>query len=74
MVGTFFDTMSIVKSRLTLYLQSLTQLRKTSLYFHSVLEASFAEVGQLIAGINFVSFLTPDMASKNDARHGIGLS
>ena len=30
-----------------------------------------AEVGQVIAGYNFVSFLTPDMASKNDARHGI---
>jgi len=25
----------------------------------------FAEVGQVIAGIKFTSFLTPDMASKN---------
>jgi len=39
-----------------------------------LIEASFADVGQVIAGINFVSFLTPDMASKNDARHGIRLS
>ena len=38
------------------------------------LEGSNAEVGQLIAGIKFGSFLTPEMASKNDARHGIGLS
>ena len=37
-------------------------------------EGSFAEVGQLITYTKFVSFLTPDMASKNDARHGIGLS
>ena len=36
-------------------------------------KGSFAEVRQLIAGTNFTSFLTPDMASKNDARHGIGL-
>jgi len=34
-------------------------------------EGSFAEVGQVIAGTMFVSFLTPDMASKNDARYGI---
>jgi len=27
----------------------------------------------MIAGVNLGSFLTPDMASKNDARHGIGL-
>ena len=38
------------------------------------IEGSNAEVVQLIAGMNFTSFLTPDMASKNDARHGIGLS
>jgi len=37
-------------------------------------EASFAEVGQVIAGRNFVRFLTPDIASKNDARHGIDYS
>jgi len=30
-----------------------------------------AKVGQVIAGTKFVSFLTPDMAPKNDARHGI---
>jgi len=35
-------------------------------------EGSFAEVGQVIAGIKF-NFLTPDMASKNDDRHGIGI-
>jgi len=29
----------------------------------------FAGVGQVIAGIK-LSFLTPDMASKNGARHG----
>jgi len=39
-----------------------------------VFEGSFAEAGQLIAGVKFGSFLTPDMASKNDARHGIGFS
>jgi len=33
-----------------------------------------AEVGQLIAGMKYTSFLTPDMASKNEARHGIGFS
>ena len=38
------------------------------------IEGSFAEVGQLIADIKLVSFLTPDMASKNDARHGIDWS
>ena len=37
-------------------------------------EGSFAEVGQLITYTKFVSFLTPDMASKNDARHGIDQS
>jgi len=37
-------------------------------------EGSNAEVGQLITAGHFVSFLTPDMALKNDARHGIGLS
>ena len=30
---------------------------------------AYAEVGQLIASIKFVSFLTPDMASKSNARH-----
>jgi len=38
-----------------------------------MIEGSFAEVVQLIAGTKFGSFLTPDIASKNDARHGIGL-
>jgi len=37
-------------------------------------KGSNAEVVQLIAGTNFTSFLTPDMASKNDAGHSIGLS
>jgi len=37
-------------------------------------EGSNAEVVQLIAGIMFGSFLTPDMASKHDARHGIGFT
>jgi len=37
------------------------------------LEASFAEVVQVIAGKKLGRFLTPDMASKNDARHGIGV-
>ena len=37
-------------------------------------EGSNAKFGQLIAGMKFVHFLTPDMASKNDARHGIGFS
>ena len=38
-----------------------------------VFEGSFAEVVQLVAGMKFRSFLTPDMASKNDARHDIDL-
>ena len=38
------------------------------------MEAQMPEVGQVIAVTNFDSFLKPDMASKNDARHGIGLS
>ena len=37
----------------------------------NTVEGSNAEVGQVIAGMKFGSFLTPDMASKNDARHGI---
>ena len=41
---------------------------------NSTNEGSNAEVGQLIAGMKFRIFLTPDMASKNDGRHGIGLS
>jgi len=32
---------------------------------------SNAEVGQVFAGIKFVSFLTADMESKNDPRHDI---
>ena len=35
-------------------------------------EDSFANVGQVIACSKFFSFLTPDMASKNDASYGIG--
>ena len=35
------------------------------------IEASNAEFGQVIAAWKYSSFLTPDMASKNDARHGI---
>ena len=34
-------------------------------------EALKAGVWQVIACMKFASFLTPDMASKNDARHGI---
>ena len=37
-------------------------------------ESSNAEVGQVIAGTKLASFLTPDMASKNDAIHVIKLS
>jgi len=37
-----------------------------------IYEGSNAEVVQLITHTNFGSFLTPDMASNNDARHGIG--
>jgi len=37
------------------------------------MEDSFAEVGQVIAGVKLASFLTPAMASKNNARHGIGI-
>jgi len=36
-----------------------------------LLEGLFAEVGQVIACMKSVSFLTPDMASKNDAIYGI---
>ena len=39
----------------------------------AIVEGPFGEVGQLIAGSKIGRFLTPDMASKNDARHGIGL-
>jgi len=38
-----------------------------------LVDGSNAEVGQLIKGIKFGCFLTPDMASKKDARHGIDL-
>jgi len=38
------------------------------------LEGLLAEVVQVITGTKFVSFLTLDMASRNDARYGIGLS
>ena len=37
-------------------------------------EGLFDEVVQLIAAWYFASFLTPDMASKNDARHDIDYS
>ena len=37
-------------------------------------EALNAEVGQVIDAWKYSSFLTPDMASKNDARHGIDCS
>jgi len=42
--------------------------------FEGSFEGSFAEVGQVITGTKFGSFLTPDVASKNDARHGIDYS
>ena len=35
------------------------------------IEGSFAEVGWLIKGRVIFGLLTPDMASRNDARHGI---
>ena len=38
------------------------------------IKGSSDEVVQLIADIRFASFLTLDMASKNDAIHGIGLA
>jgi len=41
--------------------------------YSTIFECSFAEFGQVTAGTKLGSFLTPDMASKNDARHGIGL-
>jgi len=34
------------------------------------LKAQMPKLGKLILGIKFASFLTPDMASKNDVRHG----
>ena len=37
-------------------------------------EASNAKVVQVITAWNFTRFLTPDMAAKNDARHGIDCS
>jgi len=40
----------------------------------SSVESSFVECGQLSAGIEFGSLLTPDMASKNDASNGIDYS
>jgi len=39
----------------------------------NIIEDTFAEVGQLIARYNLVSFLTPVMTSKSYAKHGIGL-
>ena len=48
--------------------------RNTSITRLLPTEGLIAEVGQLIARIKFCSFLAPDMASKNDARHGIGLT
>jgi len=41
-----------------------------------LMDGSLAEVGQVVAVMKFVFFLTPDMVdmeSKNDAMHGIGL-
>jgi len=54
-------------------------LKITVFYYYkstscSTIEGSFAECGQLIAAGHFGSFLTPDMASKTDASHGIQLS
>ena len=37
-------------------------------------EGSFAEIRQVIAGTKFGSFLTPVMAPKNYAKHGIDCS
>ena len=37
----------------------------------AIIEDLFAEAGQVITCMKIVSFLTPDMALKNDARHGI---
>ena len=37
-------------------------------------EVLFAKVEQVIAGIKFISSLTPDMVLKNDARCDIALS
>jgi len=49
-------------------------MRSYAIFLYGLTEDSFAEVGQLITACKFVSFLTSDMSSKNDARHGIGLS
>jgi len=38
---------------------------------HQPVKASFVEVGQVIAYMQLISFLAPDMASKNDTRYGI---
>ena len=38
-----------------------------------ITEGSKAKVVQVMAGSNIVSLLTPSLASKNDAIHGIGL-
>jgi len=40
----------------------------------TVVEGSFAEVEQVIAGMMLGRFLTSDMASSNDAGHGIDQS
>jgi len=45
-----------------------------ALSIESILEGSFAEVGHVIAGTKLISILTPDMASKIDARHCIDQS
>jgi len=41
---------------------------------HCSYEASFAEVGHVIAGIKFESFLKPGIALENDATYGIDWS
>ena len=55
-------------------LKGATAVLVTHLEYAGISEDLFAELWQLIAGMKFVSFLTPDMASKNDDSYGIGSS
>ena len=70
-LASFFDAMSGV-NKLSNFMHFINY--PTSAFEPYKFEGPFAKVVQIIGGLKFVSFLTPDMVSKNYAIHGIGLS
>jgi len=69
-VDTFLNWKATHWARQILYLQTLAQLLENK----ASIESLFSVVGQVIVVIKLDKFLTPEIASKNDARHGINYS